>query len=230
MTDISNSYATNPPNFGETTSSDVDFTTTFPLSSSDYTNLGSFQTRHTPVASIFNTVNNKTYNFPFNINSHDWTYQINTQSYDTYGGRVTQILSAMATTMSLNGEAGSRKNLLDLYTVFKNIQDDQNNYKKPMRLNVPSRNLSYVVYLEQMSIAWDVTTVTYPYAMSFEIQRDLSATKTPVQTAVTAALERISDGIGYNPTWNGMNKTEVSIRYNDVKNFAEILKSYGINP
>ena len=183
---------------------------------------------HTPVASIFDSVSNKTYNFPFNINSLNWNYQINTQSYDTYGGRVTQILSAMATTMTLQGEAGSRKNLLDLYGNFKAVQNDQNQYKVPMRLNVPSRNLSYVVYLEQMSIAWDVTTITYPYAMSFEIQHDLSATKGPVQAAVSIALDRISANLGYNTKWNGMNKTDINLQYKDVQNFSNILKAYGV--
>jgi hypothetical protein len=182
----------------------------------------------TPVASIFNTVNNQYYYFPFNINSLNWAYNINTQSFDTYGGRVTQILSAMATTMSLQGEAGTRKKLLDLYGAFKGIQNDQNSSKQSMQLNVPSRGLSYRVFLEQMSIAWDVTTVTYPYQMSFEIQQDLSTTKVPVQAAVSTALDRIADGIGYSPQWNGMNKQEINLQYQDVKNFANLLQTYGV--
>ena len=79
-----------------------------------------------------------------------------------------------------------------------------------------------------MSIAWDVTTITYPYAMSFEIQHDLSATKGPVQAAVSIALDRISANLGYNTKWNGMNKTDINLQYKDVQNFANILKAYGV--
>lgn len=182
----------------------------------------------TPVASLFNPATHKTYNFPFNINSLNWNYQINTQSYDTYGGRVTQILSAMATTMTLQGEAGSRKRLLDLYTNYKELQDYQNANKTSMQLNVPSRKLSYRVWLDQMSIAWDVSTVTYPFAMTFQIQQDVSATKAPVQAAVSIALDRIAEGIGYSPKWSGMNKADINLRYQDVKRIANLLKAYGI--
>jgi len=182
-----------------------------------------------PVASLVNPATNQEYNFPFNINSLNWNYQINTQSYDTYGGRVTQVLSAMATTMTLQGEAGSRKRLLDLYTNFKSIQDYQNQHKSNMQLNVPSRKLTYRVWLEQMSIAWDVSTVTYPYAMSFQIQQDISATKSPVQAAVVSALNRVNSGIGFNTKWNGLNTSNINLRYQDVKNFSDMLKNYGIN-
>ena len=182
-----------------------------------------------PVASLLNPATNKKYDFPFNINSLNWNYQINTQSYDTYGGRVTQVLSAMATTMMIQGEAGSRKRLLDLYTNFKSLQDYQNQHKTSMQFNVPSRNLTYRVWLEQMSIAWDVSTVTYPYAMSFQIQQDISYSKAPVQAAVMSALDRANAGIGFNTKWNGLNKSNINLRYQDVKNFSDMLKNYGIN-
>ena len=46
-----------------------------------------------------------TYNFPFNVNSLSWTYQMNTSSYSTIGGRVTQLLSTRVNTVFLQGEA-----------------------------------------------------------------------------------------------------------------------------
>jgi len=98
-----------------------------------------------------------------------------------------------------------------------------------MQLNVPSRKLTYRVWLEQMSIAWDVSTVTYPYAMSFQIQQDISATKSPVQAAVVSALNRVNSGIGFNTKWNGLNTSNINLRYQDVKNFSDMLKNYGIN-
>jgi hypothetical protein len=75
-----------------------------------------FLTKSTPdVATLKDNVTGKIYNFPFNINSLEWNYQLNSQSFDTIGGRVTQLLSVRINTMTAQGEAGSRKNLMNLY-------------------------------------------------------------------------------------------------------------------
>jgi len=149
---------------------------------------------------------NKKYKFPFNINSLTWNYQLNTQSFSTIGGRVTQILSAQITSMILQGEAGSRKSLIELYDNFRTLQDDQNQTRKSVTLNVPSRNIVWQVYLEQMQIGWDVTTVTYPYYMSFEVEEDVNGNALSASTS--DALNRIvndkNGGIGYNGLYTGM--------------------------
>ena len=74
-------------------------------------------------ATLTDTTNGNVYAFPFNINSLNWNYQMNTQSYSTMGGRVTQMLSVQITTMTAQGAAGSRKAIIDLYKPqdFKNI-------------------------------------------------------------------------------------------------------------
>ena len=157
------------------------------------------------VANLIDNTTDITYSFPYNIDQLTWNYEMNMQSFSTIGGRVKQLLSVKITTLALQGEAGSRKNLMDLYENFKTMQDNQNQNKVPMTLNVPSRNLTWRVWLEQMQLGWDVTTVTYPYYMSFEADQDVSGASTNAATA--EALQRIiksSDGeIGYNNIWNG---------------------------
>ena len=162
----------------------------------------------------------KVHEFPFNINSLNWTYSMNTQSFDTIGGRVTQLLSVRASTMELQGEAGSRENLLNLYKTFKTLQDRQNQTKVSATFNVPSRGLSFRVWLEQMNIAWDYTTVTYPYTILLEIEQEISSTTSLNDTAVQTALNSIAKGIGFSPGYLGLSTSDVNFMYTDIKAYS----------
>ena len=156
-------------------------------------------------ATIKDNYTGKTYTFPFNVNSLNWSYQVNSQSYDTIGGRVTQILSVRINTMQVQGDAGSRGTLMELYEIFKTVQDSQNQSKKPMTFSIPSRNLSFMVFLQNFQMGWDITTVTYPYYLTFEVQQDL--TKVVTQSATLKALNSYSataGGIGFNELWTGL--------------------------
>jgi hypothetical protein len=164
-----------------------------------------------PIASIVDTTTNISYDFPFYIDSLEWSYQLNSQSYDTIGGRVTQLLSVRFSTMSLQGEAGSRGALMALYDNFKTVQNNQNLSKRAMTLHIPSNNqsksLSFSVFLESFQMQWDITTVTYPFAMTFEVDQELT-TKVATQAATLAALNAYSatnsDGIGFSEAWTGL--------------------------
>jgi len=169
---------------------------------------------------LTDNIHKKVYSFPFNLNSLNWNYEIVQQSFDTIGGRVTQLLSARMTTMDLQGEAGSRRNLLDLYTNFKSLQDVQNEYKSSMTLHVPSQNLQFNVFLEQMQMGWDSTTVTYPYAMTFEVDQDISATNTLTNAAANRAIGLLGAGVGFSPSWNGLSASQISIQYSDLNQYS----------
>jgi hypothetical protein len=166
-------------------------------------NDGAMQT--TGMANIIDNTTGNTYSFPFNINQLEWNYTINTQSFDTIGGRVVQLLSVQVTTMQIQGEAGNRSNMLQFYDNFKTVQDNQNQQKVSATFNVPSRNLSFKVWLETMQIGWDYTTVTYPYSITFEVENDISGTATNAATA-TALSSMINDmnGIGFSSQWTGI--------------------------
>jgi hypothetical protein len=152
-----------------------------------------------------------TYSFPFNVNALNWTYQMNTSSYSTIGGRVTQLLSTRVNTIFLQGEAGSRDNLLTLYGQFKTMQDNQNLQKTSMTLSIPSQSLTMNVWLEQMQIGWGVDTVTYMYNMAFEADGDLSSSSQLTTAAVNDALNRITTGIGFNADYVGLTTQTVNL-------------------
>lgn len=168
------------------------------------------------VATIIDNTDGKTYNFPFNINTLEFSYQMNNQSFSTIGGRVTQLLSVRMNTMALEGDAGNRENLLKLYENFKTVQDHQNQKKVSMTLNVPSRSLSFNVFLEQMEMGFDLTTIIYPYSISFEVSQDLSGNNNLNKAMTIDALNRLAQGIGYNTDYLGLTTNKVNVNYSSL--------------
>lgn len=162
-------------------------------------------------ATLTDNTSGITYSFPYNVNALNWTYQMNTSSYSTIGGRVTQLLSTRVNTIFLQGEAGSRENLLTLYSQFKTMQDNQNLQKVSMTLNVPSQSLTMNVWLEQMQIGWGVDTVTYMYNMALEADGDLSSSSQLSSSIVNDALNRITNGIGFNTDYIGLTTQTVNL-------------------
>jgi hypothetical protein len=103
-----------------------------------------------------------------------------------------------------------------LYENFKTLQDHQNTKKIPMTLNVPSRGLTFKVFLHQMTMAWDISTVNYPYQMSFEVDQELSGNNTINKTLVTDALRQLSEGVGYNTGYLGLTTVNANVAYADL--------------
>ena len=172
------------------------------------------------VATLHDNVTGTTYRFPFNINTLEWSYQLNTQSYSTIGGRVTQILSVRINTMSIQGEAGTRANLMQMFSDYKAMQNSQNQAKRPMTFSVPSRNLVWHVWLENFQMGWGVTTVAYPYVIYFEVFQDISGAATNASTA--DALSRIINinkgNIGFSGDWTGLSTSSHNVQYTDILN------------
>ena len=174
------------------------------------------------VATFVDTTTNITYKFPFNINTLNWNYNLNQQSYSTIGGRVTQLLSVNITTVQIQGDAGSRSALLKMFENFKIMQDNQNNNKKHILFSVPSKNLHFAVWLESFQMGWDYTTVTYPYNISIQVDQTIS--KAAIDATAQAALNYLKNitsnngGIGFNSTWTGLSQSDVSFQYRDIEN------------
>ena len=127
----------------------------------------------TPELASQNTQIGHTLIFPVNPNSVNWSYQLNKQSFDTYGGRVTQILSVNIQEMSIQGDAGSRANLMNFFQGLKNLQQYQISSGLPLFFYLPTANLCFTLYIQQMDIGFDPTTTTYPYNLAFQIEEPL---------------------------------------------------------
>ena len=141
-------------------------------------------------AYISNNQNTIILNLPFSPNQLEWSYTLNKVSYDTYGGRVTQLLSVKINPMSLQADAGSRQNLMNIYSIIKQLQEDQIVTNTPLSLTVPADStiksssningniinyntpINLNLWFSDMQIGFDPTTVTYPYIMNFNVADD----------------------------------------------------------
>ena len=138
-------------------------------------------------AYITNNAQNILLQLPFAPNELEWSYTLNKVSYDTYSGRVTQLLSVKIEQMSLQADAGSRQNLMNIYAIIKQLQDDQIKNRVPLVLTIPadstvqfstitngqhrdqSTPITLSLWFNDMQIGFDPTTVTYPYIMAFNV-------------------------------------------------------------
>jgi len=128
------------------------------------------------------TAGSQQLSFPFNPNNLNWNYTLNKLSFDTYGGRVTQILSVKIDTMTVQADAGSRANLMALFAGLKQMQTNQIETRAPIKFVIPSNpsdlsktmlgngGLTFWVWFKGIEIGWDPTTVTYPFNLTFEVQ------------------------------------------------------------
>lgn len=131
-----------------------------------------------------------------------WQYGVNSQSTDTLGGRVVQVLSVDIDALNITSVAVSRSELQRLAKEFKNIMNFHIQTQDPVSFRVPSMKWDMLVYLEAVpQLGWDVKTVTYPYQLSLRIVDDISLTKT--NQLLTNQLNRLAEGIGYNPNVHG---------------------------
>jgi len=171
------------------------------------------------VATFLDTSTNITYKFPFNINSLNWNYNLNTQNYSTLGGRVTQLLSVAITTLQIQGEAGSRKALIKMFEDFKTMQDNQNQNRKNIVFSVPSRNLQFRVWLSSFQIGWDYATVSYPYSITAEVDEVISenALDSTRASALNHIINNNGGNIGFNGKYTGLSTSAQSFQFKDIQ-------------
>lgn len=141
--------------------------------------------------------------FTFNPNTIKWSYTENTATFDTLGGRVTQLLSVKADTMTVQGDTGSKKELQRLASNIASIMQYHLQTERPVRLTIPSRNWRFNVYVSQFpSIGFDVETISFPFQLKMEINEDFGVTTKKV---LKNELDRLKKRIGYSPKWHGGN-------------------------
>lgn len=134
--------------------------------------------------------------------SAEWTYANNTQSFDTIGGRVVQLLSVTITDMTVQGVAGSRQELQRFTNNIMKIMKFHVATQLPVQFRVPSRKWDFMVYVKAMpQVGWDVTTVSYPFQLTLGISEDVSGIKSRAIT--TFELDHLKKTIGYNSSYHG---------------------------
>lgn len=139
--------------------------------------------------------------FKFNPNSVEWGYKQNTRSFDTLGGRVIQILSVKAEQMTIQGDAGSKRELQRLASNVAAIMQYHLKTQRPVKLVVPSRDWRFHVYLTQFpNIGWNTDTISYPFQLTMEVSEDFGIS---YKRILKNELNRLKKNVGYDPKWHG---------------------------
>lgn len=140
-----------------------------------------------------------------NPNYISYSYNLRTQVYPTYGGRVIQILGVNYGPLQIEIESGSKKTIngkVGDYAYFRSViqwfRDTslwQRNTKRPIRFTYPARNYVLDVFLKNIAIADDLENVLRPLQIQFEIEDDFTGLLTG--DIIDNELKYFQDGIGY---------------------------------
>lgn len=162
-------------------------------------------------------INDSTVYFPYNPNSTYWNYDLNRQVIDTYGGRVIQLLSVSTSSMIIEGDAGSRRKLLQLYSDFKALQDSQIDTQDAATLFIPATyaedgSITQKVWLANLEMSISKNTVQYPYRMTLEVKEVDPTVNTTIKNLV-ASFNLLEDGVGFKlkGEYQGIGSTPVSL-------------------
>ena len=140
-----------------------------------------------------------------NPNYISYSYSLRTKTFQTYGGKVIQILGVnygplqieieSGSITTVNGHPGGFEYLRSVVQWFKETSLWQRNNKRPIRFTYPERNYILDVYLKTLIIADDLENVLRPLQMEFEIEDDFTGLLTG--DVIDSELQYFQDGIGY---------------------------------
>jgi hypothetical protein len=140
-----------------------------------------------------------------NPNYISYSYNLRTQEFPTYGGKVIQILGVNYGTVQIevesgspktvNGQAGGYAYFRSVIQWFKDTSIWQRNNKLPIRMTYPERNYVLDVFLKQLIVSDDLTNVLRPLQIQMEIEDDFSGLLT--SDIIDKELQYFQDGIGY---------------------------------
>ena len=170
------------------------------------------------------------YQFDIDPSSAQWTYTLRTRSYQTYGGRVVQILGCSIDDLSIGGyllqpkggDANRYNNMQTFESNITAIMEAQAESKTSVTFTYPVLDWVGQVFLVGYdSVKYDVATAAISYKLSFQVDSGFGAIKTAVSSE---GLDLIPDGVNW--TRNVYNTPDVS--WDDVKTaLTKVLESAG---
>jgi hypothetical protein len=140
-----------------------------------------------------------------NPNYISYSYSLRTKTFQTYGGKVIQILGVnygplqieieSGSITTINGHPGGFEYLRSVVQWFKETSLWQRNNKRPIRFTYPERNYVLDVFLKNIVIADDLQNVLRPLQIEMEIENDFTGLLTG--DIIDSELEYFQEGIGY---------------------------------
>jgi hypothetical protein len=153
------------------------------------------------VASAFIGNSKVGHEFRFNPDTVNWGFKENVAIKETIGGRVIQVLSVQVQQMIFQGMAGTRRELQRLALNIDKIMTYNINYRRPVRLTIPSRKWDFLVYPQGLPrIGWDITTVPHPFELTLAVEEDFGIVTDQI---LQHEIDRLAKDIGYDSKWHG---------------------------
>jgi hypothetical protein len=160
---------------------------------------------HRGIASLY--FNGQTLRFRTNPNEIWWSYTLNTNVEQTYGGRVVQILGTRIEDLVIKIECGNGgwPYLTKVVDFLRNMMLEQRkNGGKTATFSYTTRSWRMKVYALSVPFQDQVTATTRELEIRFKVVEDLTGQMT--QMALSNELARLTDGIGFRKS-----------KYNDPK-------------
>lgn len=157
--------------------------------------------------------------FDVNPSTFSWGYSLETNSVDTYGGKVVQILSCSLQDCTVQGYLPVSKDLNNAYAEMERFEKNilrlmkkQADEKTPDKFDFPALGWSGTVYITQygsVSYSYDLAAVTYTLQLS--VDDGFSELRREIRGNAQASIDSIPNGVGWtrniyntpmSTTWN----------------------------
>ena len=140
----------------------------------------------------------RTWRFRTNPNSVNFSYTLNTNIEQTFGGRVVQILSCKIDDLVVVVEAGNAgwAYAANLALWLRDYLDYQKNpMVEPATFQYTTRNWKFKVYALSIPFQDQVDATVRPLELHFKVQEDVSGVVSGA--IIDTTLNRLKDGIGW---------------------------------
>lgn len=126
-----------------------------------------------------------------------WTYNLNVNVDETYGGRVVQLLSIRLGDLVVEASSGAARwdYYKDLIDFCRNVVFDQKETGEPAIFSYPTKGYELKVFLSNIPYSDEVGNTHFPFRLRFKIQEDVSGVIS--SESMGSELDKVRDGIGY---------------------------------
>ena len=175
------------------------------------------------------------YVFDVSPTNMSWGYSMTTKKFDTYGGRVVQLLSCKIDDITLKGYVPCRgqetqfANMEEMEEQIRDLMDWQAENKKPIAFSFPALGWSGDVYITKygdVSYSYDLVAATYTITMSVDNGFDEileSITDDALQT-----LQNVPDGVNWRySVYNTPSESDWQVSLDALKAILEDSGNYG---
>lgn len=145
------------------------------------------------------------FEFDVNPSTFSWGYTLNTKAFETYGGRVIQILSCKLNDCTVQGYLPVSKDPDNAYAEMEKFESDmlgimdwQAKVKKPLKFSFPLLGWEGTVYLTQygsVSYSYDMAAVIY--TLNLSVDDGFEQIRQSITAEAQTSIDSIPNGVNW---------------------------------